>query len=143
MLSQLRERLFPSVSGVAVVDVHTDGEVIRIKARCTPTGATCPDCGQWTARVHSSYLRFPVDLPTAGRRAQLALRVRRFFCGTAACQRRTFVEQVPGLTRRHGTVTERLRQPWARSGWPWRAGPAPDSPGSWASRPAAPRFCVG
>ncbi|MER5348548.1 hypothetical protein ABT030_51805, partial [Streptomyces mirabilis] len=32
------------------------------------------------------------------------------YCGTAACGRRTFVEQVPGLTRRHGRVTERLRQ---------------------------------
>ncbi|GAX56438.1 transposase [Streptomyces olivochromogenes] len=110
MLSQRRELLFPSVSGAAVVDLHTDGEVIRIEARCAPTGAACPDCGQWTARGHSSYLRFPVDLPTAGRRAQLALRVRRFYCGTAACGRRTFVEQIPGLTRRHCRVTERLRQ---------------------------------
>ncbi|MFB7598952.1 ISL3 family transposase [Streptomyces sp. NPDC056160] len=69
-----------------------------------------PDCAHWTERVHSSYLRFPADLPAAGRRAQLALRVRRFFCTASACDRRTFVEQAPGLTRRHGRVTERLRQ---------------------------------
>ncbi len=61
-------------------------------------------------RVHSSYLRFPADLPAAGRNAQLVLRVRRFFCTATVCGRRTFVEQVPGLTRRHGRVTERLRQ---------------------------------
>nr|WP_237519467.1 ISL3 family transposase [Streptomyces sp. HUCO-GS316] len=102
--------MFPSVPGVAVVAVHTDGEAVRVEARCTPAGATCPDCSHWTERVHSSYLRFPADLPSAGRRAELALRVRRFFCATTACGRRTFVEQVPGLTRRHGRVTERLRQ---------------------------------
>ncbi|MGW7674358.1 ISL3 family transposase [Streptomyces sp. NPDC054775] len=36
--------------------------------------------------------------------------VRRFFCPATACGRRTFVEQVLGLTRRHGRVAERLRQ---------------------------------
>jgi len=110
VLSRLQELLFPSVPGVAVVAVHTDGEAIRVEARCTPTRAACPDCAHWTERVHSSYLRFPADLPAAGRSAQLVLRVRRFFCTATACGRRTFVEQVPGLTRRYGRVTERLRQ---------------------------------
>nr|WP_306970781.1 ISL3 family transposase [Streptomyces afghaniensis] len=110
MLSRLQELLFPSFRGVAIVAVRTDGEAVRIEARCTPSGAACPDCARWTDRVHSSYLRFPADLPTAGRRSELSLRVRRFLCTTAACSRRTFVEQVPGLTRRHGRVTERLRQ---------------------------------
>ncbi|MFG2732728.1 ISL3 family transposase [Streptomyces canus] len=110
VLSRLQELLFPSVPGVTVVAVHTDGEAIRVEARCTPTGASCPDCAHWTERVHSSYLRFPADLPAAGRSAQLILRVRRFFCTATACGRRTFVEQVPGLTRRYGRVTERLRQ---------------------------------
>ncbi|MFI0968449.1 ISL3 family transposase [Streptomyces sp. NPDC021080] len=99
---------------VVAVDAH--GDAIRVEARCTPVGAACPDCAQWTKQVHSSYLRFPADLPTAGRRAQLALRVRRFFCTVPACSRRTFVEQVPGLTRRHGRVTERLRQAMSEIG---------------------------
>ncbi|MFD7631387.1 ISL3 family transposase [Streptomyces sp. NPDC059851] len=110
MLSRLQELLFPSLPGVAIAVVDTDGEGIRIEARCTSAGASCPDCAHWTERVHSSYLRFPADLPAAGRRAQLALRVRRFFCPVPACGRRTFVEQVPGLTRRHSQVTERLRR---------------------------------
>ncbi|MFF0415572.1 ISL3 family transposase [Kitasatospora sp. NPDC004745] len=36
-------------------------------------------------------------------------RVRRFACQALVCRRRTFVEQVDGLTRRHGQVTERQR----------------------------------
>ncbi|MGW3985369.1 ISL3 family transposase, partial [Streptomyces mirabilis] len=67
VLSRLHELLFPSVPGVAVVAAHTDGEAIRVEVRCTPTGASCPDCAYWTERVHSSYLRFPAGLPCSGR----------------------------------------------------------------------------
>ncbi|MFJ8364506.1 ISL3 family transposase [Streptomyces sp. NPDC093984] len=101
--------LYPSVSGMAIASVDADGEAIRIEARCTAAGAACPICGSWSQRVHSSYLRFPADLPSAGQHVVLALRVRRYVCSTRSCPRRTFVEQVAGLTRRHGRVTERLR----------------------------------
>ncbi len=48
-------------------------------------------------------------MASAGRSVVLRLRVRRFVCGNSGCARRTFVEQIPGLTRRHGQRTERLR----------------------------------
>nr|WP_232542906.1 ISL3 family transposase [Streptomyces sp. QHH-9511] len=62
-----------------------------------------------STRVHSSYLRFLADVPSAGRSVVLQLRVRRFRCGNTKCRRQTFVEQIPGLTRRYGQRTERLR----------------------------------
>ncbi|MFE4414133.1 transposase family protein [Streptomyces sp. NPDC056821] len=74
--------------------------MIRVGVRCRTAGARCPGCGSWSGRVHGSYLRFPVDLPVAGRRVVLRLRVRRFTCKDDSCGRRTFVEQVAGLTRR-------------------------------------------
>ncbi|WP_199272905.1 hypothetical protein [Streptomyces broussonetiae] len=46
----------------------------------------------------------------------LRFRVRRFTCRNAECPRRTFVEQVPGLTRRHGQRTERQRSTLAAIG---------------------------
>ncbi|MFI1259180.1 ISL3 family transposase [Streptomyces netropsis] len=67
-------------------------------------------------RIHSSYLRFPRDLPTAGKRVVLSLRVRRFTCSDRSCPRQTFAEQVPGLTRRYGRRTERLRSTLASIG---------------------------
>ncbi|MBP2056547.1 riboflavin biosynthesis pyrimidine reductase [Streptomyces griseochromogenes] len=39
--------------------------------------------------------------------------MRRFTCKNVLCGRRTFVKQTPGLTRRHGQRTERLRSPLA------------------------------
>jgi transposase len=109
MPSLVQELLFPAVTGLAVVSVDTGGEAVCVEVRCTVAGAACPDCGGWSDRVHGSYLRFPADLPSAGRRVVLSLRVRRFACAGPSCPRRTFAEQVPGLTRRHGRATERLR----------------------------------
>ncbi|MFI6857945.1 ISL3 family transposase [Streptomyces sp. NPDC050416] len=91
-------------------------ETIRVEARSTTTGSACSGCGNWSIRVHSPYLRFPADVPSAGRRVVLCLRVRRFACPVASCGRRTFVEQVPGLTRRYGRWTERLRSTLASIG---------------------------
>ncbi|WP_458247004.1 ISL3 family transposase [Streptomyces sp. MAI_2237] len=74
-----------------------------------PAGLACPRCGCWSDRIHGSYLRFPRDLPAVGKFVVVSLRVRRFVCVEESCSRRTFAEQVPGLTRRFGRRTERLR----------------------------------
>lgn len=56
------------------------------------------------------------DVPSGGRRVALCLRVRRFLCPVISCGRRTFAEQLPGLTRRYGRRTERLRSTLAAVG---------------------------
>lgn len=48
---------------------------MRIEARSTVAGAAWPDCESEARRVHSSYLRFPADVPSGGRRVVLRLRV--------------------------------------------------------------------
>ncbi|MBA6439116.1 ISL3 family transposase, partial [Streptomyces sp. GMR22] len=113
---RFEELLFPSVADVAVLSVDVNNEAICVEARWTTPGSVCPGCGSWSSRVHSSYLRFPADVPSAGHRVVLCLKVRRFFCQDASCGRRTFVEQVPGLTRQHGRWTERLRSTLAAVG---------------------------
>ncbi|MEU9353587.1 transposase family protein [Streptomyces griseoloalbus] len=91
-------------------------EAIRIDACSTAAGPACPDCGSKSTPVHSSCLRFPADVPGGGRLVVLRLRVRRFFCPESSCARRTFAEQLPGLTRRHSRWTERLRSTLAAVG---------------------------
>ncbi|WP_203237075.1 ISL3 family transposase [Streptomyces gilvosporeus] len=113
---RLKELLFPSIADVAVLSVDVNIEIVRVDAQCTTVGAACPGCGAWSTRIHSSYQRFPADVPSAGRSVVLQLRVRRFRCRNAACQRRTFVEQIAGLTRRYGQRTERLRSALAEVG---------------------------
>lgn len=116
VLLRLEELLFLADPGIRVETVQDDGEVIGVGVRCRTAGARCPGCGSWSGRVHGSYLRFPADLPVAGRQVMLRLRVRRFTCQDASCGRRTFVEQVAGLTRRYSQRTERLRSVLAEVG---------------------------
>ncbi|MFJ3964801.1 transposase family protein [Streptomyces sp. NPDC090036] len=105
----LQNMLFPSVADVVVLSLDVNIAIVRVDVRCTTAGASCPLCGTWSDRVHGSYLRFPADVPSGGRSVVLRLRVRRFTCPNASCGRQTFVEQISGLTRRHGQRTERLR----------------------------------
>jgi hypothetical protein len=109
VLPKLDEVLFSSVEGVLVESVEMTDAVVRVEARTTAGRATCPGCGCWSGRIHGSCMRSPRGLPTAGKCVVVSLRVRRFVCEEESCERRTFAEQVPGLTRRFGRRTERLR----------------------------------
>ncbi|MFD7261703.1 transposase family protein [Streptomyces sp. NPDC059874] len=116
VMLRLQELLFPAIADVAVLSVDVGIETVRVDAQCTTADAACPGCGAWSTRGRSTYLRFLADVPSAGRSVVLRLRVRRFRCGSTKYPRRTFVEQIPGLTRRYGRRTERLRSTLAAVG---------------------------
>ena len=78
---------------------------MRIRARTVCPEAACPACGVASRRVHSRYERRLSDTAIAGREALIHLQVRRFFCGNGACRKKTFAEQVSGLTVRYGRRT--------------------------------------
>ncbi|MGW2747803.1 transposase family protein [Streptomyces sp. NPDC001450] len=59
---------------------------------------SCSACDVWSKRVHSRYERKISDRPVADRSTIILLTVRRFFCGNTECVRRTFVEQIPGIS---------------------------------------------
>ena len=97
--------LLPQLSLVVVEDVWRVDGVVVMAAHPRARGARCGRCGRVSTRVHSSYHRRLADLPVAGQRTELRLRVRRFFCDQNDCSAGTFVEQVPGLTQRHAQRT--------------------------------------
>ncbi|MEU3855624.1 transposase family protein [Streptomyces sp. NPDC029554] len=109
VLPLLDELLFSSIDGVSVESVEVTDTVVRVEARATARRAVCPRCACWSDRIHGSYLRLPRDLPAVGRFVVVSLRVRRFVCMQGSCPRKTFAEQVSGLTRRFSRRTERLR----------------------------------
>lgn len=78
--------------------------------------AACPDCGLPARRVHSRYTRLLDDLPLSGTPTRLRVRVRRFFCDTPACPRRTFVEPLVSIADPHARKTRRLSQGLCRVG---------------------------
>ena len=49
--------LFPHLAGLRVHRVEDTGEAVMIAASCQPGSASCPRCGQASARVHGGYAR--------------------------------------------------------------------------------------
>jgi transposase len=102
------ERLLPHLAGVAVEAAELAGGSLCIWARARTDEAACPRCSQPSGRVHSSYGRRLADAGIGGRRVVIRLTVRRFFCGNPGCRKKTFAEQVGGLTSRHARRTPPL-----------------------------------
>jgi transposase len=90
--------------------VFPKGSGVRIEAATTSAHAVCSGCGTGSVRVHSRYLRRLTDTGIGGREVQIVLTVRRFFCDQAGCDKKTFAEQVPGLTSRYGRHTTPAEQ---------------------------------
>jgi hypothetical protein len=90
--------LLPHLAGVVVEGVAAAAGLLLVLARAKVGEAACPACGTVSDRMHSRYARRLADAAIGGRRVVIRLSVRRFFCASAGCQRRTFAEQVPGLT---------------------------------------------
>ncbi|MFF0479504.1 transposase family protein [Streptomyces sp. NPDC004284] len=68
--------------------------------RTQPIGVACPACAAVSNRVHSVSTRRLEDTPVDDRPVLIELMVRRLHCENSACTRRTFAEQVEGLTMR-------------------------------------------
>jgi transposase len=94
---------------VVLERVERDPGEIVIDASMAAAAAECPGCGTTATRVHGRYQRVLRDAPLAGIPVAIRLTVRRFGCDAASCPRRTFAEQVPGLTTPHARYSPPLR----------------------------------
>jgi len=78
--------------GFAVEAVEIVGECVQIRLRSRNPSAVCPACGRASRRIQSRYERRPADLPLSGRRVELTVVTRRFWCDAVLCGRRIFSE---------------------------------------------------
>jgi transposase len=102
------EVLLPHLAGVIVEAAELAGGLLLIWARARAEHGVCPRCGRPSGRVHSTYGRRLADAAIGGRRVLIRLAVRRFFCGNPDCPKKTFAEQVDGLTSRRARRTPPL-----------------------------------
>jgi transposase len=93
-----------------VEKVERSAGSVEIWGRVAAGTAGCPSCGRVVSQVHSRYQRHLDDTAVAGQPVVIHLTVRRFFCPASGCPRRTFAEQVPGLTCRYGRRTPVARR---------------------------------
>ncbi|WP_234334679.1 ISL3 family transposase [Streptomyces sp. NRRL B-1347] len=100
----------PHLDAVRVERVWSAGGVVRVAACTRELTVACPDCGRGSVRVHSRYSRTLADVAAGGRPVLVSLTVRRLFCDAPRCGRRTFAEQVKGLTVRYQRRSPLLQQ---------------------------------
>jgi hypothetical protein len=105
--------LFPGID-VRVERVSDSTDVLVVEAMSTAHPGRCPDCRKEARRIHSTYRRTLDERPLGSRWVIVRLRVRRYFCDRKSCSRKTFVEQVPGLSERHRRSSTGLTG-WLRS----------------------------
>jgi hypothetical protein len=130
-IKELLTVLFPHLARVCVEGVFRSGVSVRIKATTTTIEAECPGCGTSSRRRHSHYERRLSDSAVSGQELLIHLRVHRFLCRNGACGKKTFVEQVPGLTVRYGHAAWWPARRCGRSRWRWAAGLALGWPNGW------------
>ena len=109
-IENLLRTLLPYLNQIRIEAVDTDHDTVIITGSTVTSCADCPGCGVASARVHGRYRRRLADLALARHPVMLDLQVKRFRCATAACVRRTFVEQVAGLTYRFARRSQPLRE---------------------------------
>jgi hypothetical protein len=102
--------LFPHLAGLRVERVFTRGRSVRIAVASEAGKAACPDCGVYSARVHSRYERRLSDMAVGGQDLMIHLRARRFMCDSSSCSRKTFAERFPELVVPYGRRTLLLRR---------------------------------
>jgi len=105
------ESLNPNPQVVRVDHLATEGDEIVLSLSAIAESACCPKCGLVSRRVHSRYRRTVRDLPWLGAPVRLEILCRRFFCVDLLCDRKVFVEQLPGVTARSSVnAREKLSQ---------------------------------
>lgn len=103
MRSGLPHSMF-DVAGMAIKDITDDDGMVRLTISPVTAMSACPGCGTRSGRIHGRYHRRLADMPTTGRRVELVLRARRFFCDAVLCGRRVFTAR----------FDPKVLVPWAR-----------------------------
>ena len=108
-LNDLYDMLLPPSEPLWIESIDAQEPGLILKMAVVEPKAVCPDCLQPAFRVHGRYWRTLSDLPWAATPVQLRLHVRRFWCETPSCERKTFTERLSTLAPHYARTTARLR----------------------------------
>lgn len=108
--------LLLNTRGFIIEGIQTEEHELGLTLESTAVQGACPKCDQESSQLHSTYLRYPLDLPWAEWPVRLHLRAKRFFCRNQKCPKKTFAERFPDFLARYARRTDRVRQKQQRLG---------------------------
>jgi len=86
-------------------------DLIHIYVRSNRSEVSCPYCSAIGTRVHSHYDRCFRDLPMQGKKVEIVLDNKKYFCDNPACGHKTFAESfdcLPFKGKRSRRLTESI-----------------------------------
>jgi transposase len=93
--------------GVTITDAAVDGDVTVVFCNLLDDGQRgCPGCGG-EGRYRDTVIRTVTDVPVVGHPLRLRVRVPRYRCVNAGCEREVFAHNTDRLARRGWTTTRR------------------------------------
>ncbi len=93
--------------GVTIADAAVDGEITVVFCNLLDDGQRdCPGCGI-EGRYRDTVIRTVTDVPVVGYPLRLRVRVPRYRCTTAGCEREVLAHNADRLARRGATTTRR------------------------------------
>ena len=101
--------LLPHLAGLHLDRVEVEEHALTLTVSARQRTARCPCCATRSSHIQSRYTRTVADLPLAGRRLVLRLRVRRFRCRKPRCDQAIFAERFPALVPVYGRRTHAQR----------------------------------
>ena len=101
--------LSPGPSVFRLISITPTASAIVLNLIPLNSSARCPVCSTLSSRIHSRYLRSPMDLPWSQWPVRLMITARRFFCDNPDCPQRIFAEPFPGIISRYSRRTDRLQ----------------------------------
>jgi transposase len=108
------DRLVKDIDSHFEYEKHeVDGVVTRLHVHSTRNEAVCPYCGAVSSKVHSVYFRKFRDLPIQGKKTEIVINNRKYFCSNPECSHKTFAESfdcLPKMGRRSKRLTEAILQ---------------------------------
>ena len=87
------------------------GELLYVYVKSRRKEVACPYCGLVAGRVHSKYTRRFRDLPMQGKKVEIVLENRNYFCENTSCETGTFAETfdfLPYKAKRSLRLTESI-----------------------------------
>lgn len=88
-----------------------EGDIMRVYVESTRRDAQCPYCGSRSSQVHSVYPRRFRDLPIQGKKVEIIINNRKFFCRNPECEHKTFAERyecLPRMARNSRQLTQAI-----------------------------------
>lgn len=88
-----------------------EGDIMRVYVESVRREAECPYCGSKSNQVHSVYPRKFRDLPIQGKKVEIIINNRKFFCRNPECEHRTFAERyecLPRMARKSSRLSQAI-----------------------------------